>query len=107
MNAFGLVLVRRRDNFDNLVAREFEFGNIHRAAVHQVGIEHTQNGLVSDDEQVVLLTLKLENDWLEADGEVMVRLETCVNRGELVKETLKWHGRVNVCDWGRLTSARG
>lgn len=90
MNAFGLILVSGRNDLNNLVARKFEFGNIHRAAVHQVGIEHSENGLVSDDKQIVLLTLQLENDWLEADGEVMVRLKSGVNRrGELVKETMQ------------------
>lgn len=44
--------------------------------MHQVGVEHTENGLVSNDEQVILLTLELEDDWLEADGEVMVRLKS-------------------------------
>lgn len=74
MDALGLVLIRSGDDLDDLVAWKLELGNIHSAAVHQVGIEHTQNGLVGDDEQVVLLTLELEDDWLEANGEIMVGL---------------------------------
>lgn len=74
MDALGLVLVRGGNDFDDLVARKFEFGNVHRTAVHQVGVEHAQDGLVRNDQQVVLLALELENDGLEADGEIVVGL---------------------------------
>jgi hypothetical protein len=40
--------------------------------VHQVGVEDAQNRLVGDDEEVVLLAFELEDDGLEADGEVVV-----------------------------------
>lgn len=75
MDTLGFVLIRGWDDLDDLVAWKLELGDVHRAAVHQVGVEHTQNGLVSDDEQVVLLALELEDDRLEADREVMVGLQ--------------------------------
>lgn len=95
MNTLGLVLIRGGNDLDDLIARKFEFGNVHRAAVHQVGVQHTENGLVSNDEQIILLALKLEDNWLEADGEVMIRLKSHVNRGELIEEDKQWPARVN------------
>lgn len=43
--------------------------------MHQVGVEDAQDGLVCDDKQVVLLALELEDDGLEANGEVVVGLD--------------------------------
>lgn len=42
--------------------------------MHEVGVENAQDGLVRDDEEVVLLALELEDDGLEADCEVVVGL---------------------------------
>lgn len=72
MNPLCLVLVGSRYNLDNLVTRELKLGDVHRAAMHEVGVKHTQDRLVRDDEQVVLFALELENDGFETDGKVMV-----------------------------------
>lgn len=74
VNALGLVLVRSRNNLDDLVAREGERRNLHSGAVHEVGIEDAEDGFMSDDKEVVLFALELKNDRLEADCEIMVRL---------------------------------
>lgn len=74
VDALGLVLVGGGDDLDDLVAGELEVGNVHGGAVHEVGVEDAQDGLVGDDEEVVLLALELEDDGLEADGEVVVGL---------------------------------
>lgn len=74
VDALGLVLVGGRDDLDDFVAGELEDGNIHGGAVHQVGIENTKNRFVRNDEKITLLALKLQNDGLKADGEVVVGL---------------------------------
>lgn len=53
---------------NNLVARELQLGNVACTTSHQITIEHSQNTLVSNDEQIVLLALKLQDDGLEAYG---------------------------------------
>lgn len=42
--------------------------------MHQVGIEDAEDGFVGDDKEVVLFALEFENDRLEADSEIVVRL---------------------------------
>lgn len=74
MDALGLVLVGGGDDLDDLVARELEDGNLHGADVHQVGVEHAQDALVRDDQQVVLLALQLQDDGLQPHRQVVVRL---------------------------------
>lgn len=39
MDALRFVLVSRRDDLDDVIARELELGNVHGGAVHQVGVE--------------------------------------------------------------------
>lgn len=68
MNTLGLILVSCRDDLDDLVARELQLGDVRGAAVHQVRIKYTENGLVCNDEEIVLLPFELEDDRLEADG---------------------------------------
>lgn len=81
VDALGLVLIRGGEDLDDLVPRELELGNVHGAAVHEVGVEDAQDRLVRDDEEVVLLALELEDDWLEADGEVVVGLGDALDWG--------------------------
>lgn len=68
MNALRLILIRRRDDLNNLIARELELGDIRGTAVHQVRIQDAEDRLMRNDQEVVLLALELENDGLEADG---------------------------------------
>lgn len=59
MDPFGFILVRCRDDFDNLITREFEVRDLHGGTVHEIGVENSQDGLVRNDEEVVLLSLEL------------------------------------------------
>jgi len=45
--------------------------------VHQISIEHAKHALMGDDKQVVLLAFELENNGLEANGQIVVGLKLC------------------------------
>jgi hypothetical protein len=74
MDALGRVVIRGRDDFDDLVTGELQAGNVCGRASHQVAVEDTEDGLVGDDQKVILLALELENDRLEADRKVVIGL---------------------------------
>jgi hypothetical protein len=74
MNALGGVVVRSRDDLDDLVARELQAGDVCGRTGHQVAVQNAEDGLVGDDEKVVLLALEFEDDGFEADGEIVVGL---------------------------------
>lgn len=74
MDSLCAVVVGCWDDFDDFVAGEFEVGNIVGGAGHQIAVEDSQDGLVGDDEEVVLFAFELENDRLEADGQIVVGL---------------------------------
>lgn len=76
MDSFCAVVVGGRNDFDDFVARELKVRDVVGGAGHQVTVEDSQDGFVGDDEEVVLFAFKLENDRLEAHGEVVVRLRT-------------------------------
>ena len=82
MNTLGLVLIGSWNDFDDLIARKFEFRDVHGATVHQIGIEHTQDRLVGNDKQIVLLALKFEDNGLEAHRKIVVRLQISVISGQ-------------------------
>ena len=86
MDALGFVLVGGGDDFDDLVPREFELGDLHSADVHEVGVEHAQHALVCNNKQVVLLALQLQNDRLKPDSQVMVRLGENVRISKCLQE---------------------
>lgn len=58
VDALGLVLVGGRDDLDDVIARELKLRDVHGGAVHQVSVEDAEDGLVGDDEQIVLLALE-------------------------------------------------
>jgi hypothetical protein len=74
VDALGRVVVRGGDDFDDLVAGELQAGNVCGGARHQIAVQDTEDRLVGDDQKVVLLALKLENDRLETDREVVIGL---------------------------------
>lgn len=47
---------------------------MHSVACHQVTVENSENRLMGDDEEIILFTLKLEDDGFEADCQIMVGL---------------------------------
>jgi len=57
---------------DDLVAWEFQLGNVHSITGHKVAIENSENRLMSNDEEVVLLSFELEDNRFEANRKVMV-----------------------------------
>lgn len=59
MNASALVVVRSRDDLDDFITGEGEVRDILGRAGHKVAVEHAQDGFVSNDEEIVLFTLKL------------------------------------------------
>jgi len=74
VDALGRVVVRGRDDFDDLVARELQAWNVCGRASHQVAVQDSKDGLVGDDQKVILLALELENDRLETDRKVVIGL---------------------------------
>jgi hypothetical protein len=74
VDALGRVVVGGGDDFDDLVAGELQAGNVCGGARHQVAVQDTEDRLVGDDQKVILLALELENDRLETDREVVIRL---------------------------------
>jgi hypothetical protein len=74
VDALGRVVVRGRDDFDDLVTGELQAGDVCGGAGHQVAVQDTEDGLVGDDQKIILLALQLENDRLEADRKVVIGL---------------------------------
>jgi hypothetical protein len=72
VDAFSLVLVRRRDDLDDLIPWEFQLGDVHRGAMHQIRIQDAQDTLVSNNQEIVLLALEFKNDGLQSDSKVVV-----------------------------------
>lgn len=80
-DARSLVGVRAWNNLDDLVAWELQLWDIHGSAGHHVAIDDAEDGLVGDDEDIGFEALELEDDWLEANSEVMIgldRISTCL-----------------------------
>ena len=74
MDSLRIVLVCRGYDLNDFVPRELKLRNVSCTAVHQVGVKDAQYTLMSNDQKVVLLALQLQNDWLQSDSQVMVRL---------------------------------
>jgi hypothetical protein len=64
-------------NLNNLVAGELETWNVHRITSHEIAVEYSEDRLMSNNEEIVLFPFKLEDNRLEADGKIMVRLWQC------------------------------
>lgn len=74
MDPFRLVVVRGWDDLDDFVAGKGEVGNVSGGAGEEVAVQDAEDGLVGDDEDIVLFPLELENDGFEADGQVVIGL---------------------------------
>lgn len=57
---------------DDFVTWEIETRNIRRVTGHEVPIEDTEDGFVSNKEEIILLTFEFEDDGFEADCEIVV-----------------------------------
>jgi hypothetical protein len=62
---------------DDFIAWELELRNVGSIASHEIAVQHPENGLVSYNEQIVVLPFEFENDGFEANGKVMVGLYLC------------------------------
>lgn len=63
---------------NNLITRELEEWDISSIASHEIAVQNAQYTLVGNNEEIILLSLKLQNDWLKTDSQIMVRLvEVC------------------------------
>lgn len=49
VDAFGGVVVRGWDDFDDFVAGELEVGNVGCGTGHEVAVENAEDGFVGDD----------------------------------------------------------
>jgi hypothetical protein len=74
VNTLSRIVVAGRYDLDDFVARELQAGDICGGAGHEVAVENAEDGLVGDDQEIVLLALEFEDDRFEADGEIVVRL---------------------------------
>ena len=65
---------RGSTNLDDLIARKFEFGNIHCVTSHEVTIENSEDRLMGNYQEIILFAFKLEDDWFQTDCQIMVGL---------------------------------
>jgi hypothetical protein len=65
-------LAKGSTNLNNLITGELELGNVHRITSHEVAVENSEDGLVSNDQEVIVLSLQLKNDGLKTNGKVVV-----------------------------------
>ena len=59
-------------HLDYLIPGEREERNVSRIAGHQITIEHTEDTLVRNDKQIVLLPFQFENYRFESHGNVVI-----------------------------------
>lgn len=57
---------------DDLIPRKLQEGDVGSIASHEIAIQDPQDAFMGDDEQIVLLSLQLENDWFKTNSEVMI-----------------------------------
>jgi len=88
MNALSFVLVRSGDylhlmsvhvsgidegsNLDDLVTWELETRNMHSIESHEIAIENSENRFMSNDQEIVLFALQLEDDGFKSNSEVVI-----------------------------------
>jgi len=97
VDALGRVVVRSGDDLDDLVAGELQAGDVCGRASHEVAVQDTEDGLVGDDQKVILLALELENDRLETDRKVVIGLKTLVGHRDRMDSTCHLLLRVGIC----------
>lgn len=57
---------------DNLIAWKLEARNMHSITSHQIAVENSKDRLMSNDQQIILLTLQFENNWFKSDSKVVI-----------------------------------
>lgn len=72
MYALSRIVVRSRNDLNDLIARELERRDVASRACHEVTVEYAQNGLVGYDEEIVVFAFEFEDDGFKSDGEVVV-----------------------------------
>jgi hypothetical protein len=84
----------RNAYLDYFIAGEVQLWDLHSVACHQIRVKDTKDGLMGDEEQIILLAFELKDDRFQADSNVMVGLVLLV-----------YEPRTKLPP--RLTSARG
>ena len=59
-------------HLDDFVTRELQSGDVLRVTCHQISIQHAEDALMGNNEKIILLSFKFEDDWFQTNREVMV-----------------------------------
>jgi hypothetical protein len=73
----------RETYLNNLITREGKEGNVCCVAGHEISVENAEYAFVGDDKKIVLFSLQFEDDRLESDGDIVVRLVTLADQHTL------------------------
>lgn len=60
--------------FDYFVPWERKVRDIGGIASHQVPVEYSEHALVSNYQQIILLSLQLQNNWFKPNSDIVVGL---------------------------------
>jgi hypothetical protein len=67
-----VVTGRDGPDLDDFISGKLQERDVCGIACHQIAIQHSQNTLVCDNEEIILLSLQFEDDGLQADSNVVV-----------------------------------
>jgi hypothetical protein len=59
-------------NLNDFIAGKLQLRNVHSITSHQVTVENSEHGLVSNDQEIIVLAFELEDNRLKTDSEIMV-----------------------------------
>ncbi len=55
-----------------MIAWELQLGNVHSVTSHEIAIENSENRLMSDNEEVILLSFELKDNGFKANCKIMI-----------------------------------
>jgi len=64
----------RVTHLNYFIPREVESRDVHSIASHKISIKHTENTLMCNNKEIVMLTFELKDDRFQPHSEIMVRL---------------------------------
>ena len=59
---------------DDLISWERQVWYISSITGHEVAVQDSENTLMSDDQEIILLSFELQNDGFETDSDIVVGL---------------------------------
>ena len=74
LDSGGFIVVACWNDLNNFISGKGKAGDVNSIARHEVTIKNSQDALMRYDEQIVLFPFEFQDDWLEADCEIMIRL---------------------------------